>query len=80
MNKKFKKKSLDLRGTPCPQNLVICKLELEDLRNNEYLEVILDTGEPESVVLESLTTTGCSIEIISEHKDFIQFNLSESDN
>ena len=43
--------SLDLRGTPCPVNFIRCKLALEALQCGEQLNVQLDRGEPEEMVV-----------------------------
>ena len=59
--------TLDLRGVPCPLNLVKAKLALENIRVGEVLEIRLDTGEPAANLpvslgrqgQEILATTGC---------------------
>ena len=45
---------LDLRGTPCPVNLVRCCLAIENLSFQDCLEVIIDRGEPEEMVISGL--------------------------
>ena len=51
-------RSLDLRGTPCPVNFVRCKLTLETMRPGDQLEVDLDRGEPEEMVVPGLRDAG----------------------
>ncbi len=65
-------KKLDLRGTPCPVNFVRCRLALEKLGFDETLEVELDRGEPEEMVLLGLKDQGHIIEIISANNDWIR--------
>jgi TusA-related sulfurtransferase len=36
---------LDLRGTPCPMNLVKLKLRMEELSAGQVLAVVLDEGD-----------------------------------
>lgn len=45
---------LDLRGTPCPLNFVRTRLALEALASGMELQVWLDAGEPDRMVVESL--------------------------
>jgi len=45
---------LDLRGTPCPLNFIRTKLALEALAPGMLLQVWLDGGEPDRMVVESL--------------------------
>ncbi len=46
MNKIKPDQILDLEGVACPNNFVKTKLKLEEMREGEILEVILDNGEP----------------------------------
>ena len=48
---------LDLRGTPCPLNLIRTRLALEKLSAGSTLVVQLDGGEPDQLVGESLRTS-----------------------
>ena len=50
--------SLDLRGTPCPLNFIRTRLALEKLPASEQLQVLLDAGEPDQLVGESLQGEG----------------------
>ena len=59
---------IDLRGTPCPVNFVRCRLALEELNEENILQVDLDRGEPEEMVLSGLRKEGYDIKII--HIDF----------
>ena len=74
MNDKFSgfKSSLDLRGTPCPVNLVRCRLAIEDLSSLESLEVILDKGEPEEMVINSLQNEGHLVQILQNDSTFVK--------
>ena len=49
---------LDLRGTPCPLNYVRSRLALERLPVGSWLQVDLDSGEPEDMVVGSLRSDG----------------------
>lgn len=49
---------LDLRGTPCPLNYVRSRLALERLPRGAWLQVDLDSGEPEEMVAGSLRGDG----------------------
>ncbi len=64
-------KQLDLRGTPCPLNFVRCCLAVEELEPNESLQVFLDRGEPESMVIPGLEDAGHLVEIIQEESSSI---------
>jgi sulfite reductase (ferredoxin) len=52
---------LDLSGVACPINYVKTKLKLEELEPGQFLEVILDEGEPIRNVPESLKNDGQKI-------------------
>jgi len=52
------KKKLNLHGVTCPMNFVKTKLALEELESGEYLQVILDEGEPMLNVPRSLKEEG----------------------
>ena len=54
-------KALDLRGTACPLNFVKTKLALEELRDGELLEIIIDDGEPVKNVPRSVKDEGHKI-------------------
>ena len=69
-------RELDLRGTPCPTNFVRCCLALEKLNNKELLQVDLDRGEPEEMVLEGLKKEGHDIKILVEENDWIRLLIS----
>ncbi len=64
-------KHIDLRGTPCPINLIKCKLALEELQPIETLKVDLDRGEPESMVISSLEDAGFLVEVVHKEQDWI---------
>lgn len=53
--------TIDLRGTICPMNYVKTKLKLEELEPGEWLEVILDEGEPMRNVPRSVKDDGHKI-------------------
>lgn len=56
---------LDLRGTPCPLNFIRTKLALEKLSAGEWLQVDLDSGEPEEMVASGLREAGHRVELES---------------
>ena len=66
-------KCLNLRGTPCPLNFVRCCLELEHLINNQRLQVDIDKGDPEEMVLLGLRDKGYKVQIIINESDWIRF-------
>ena len=49
---------LDLRGTPCPLNVVRSRLALEKLPSGARLVLLIDAGEPEEMVREGLRRDG----------------------
>lgn len=55
--------TLDLRGTPCPLNFIRTKLALETLAPGVWLQVDLDSGEPEQMVRESLCAEGHGVTV-----------------
>ena len=63
--------SLDLRGTPCPVNFIRCKLALEALQSGELLNVQLDRGEPEEMVVPGLKDAGHGVEVVPGQKDWV---------
>ncbi len=66
-------KSIDLRGTPCPVNFVRCRLEVEQLSYKETLQVDIDRGEPEEMVLPGLKKAGYEVKIILKESNWIRF-------
>ena len=65
-------KQIDLRGTSCPVNFVKCKLALEELLPNQLLQVELDTGEPELMVVAGLKEAGHKVEIVERKHNWIR--------
>ena len=63
--------SLDLRGTPCPVNFIRCRLALEALQPGELLNVQLDRGEPEEMVIPGLREAGHRVETSDETSSWI---------
>ena len=59
---------LDLRGVPCPLNLVKAKLALEKVRVGDILEIDLDGGEPIQNLPVSLGRQGQEILETREHE------------
>jgi TusA-related sulfurtransferase len=53
---------LDLRGTPCPLNFIRTRLALEKIARGAVLQVDLDLGEPETMVVEGVRGDGHSVE------------------
>lgn len=56
-------RQLDLCGTPCPLNFVRCRLTLEGMRSGECLQVDLDPGEPEEMVVPGLRRDGHQVKV-----------------
>ena len=54
---------IDLRGTPCPLNFIRSKLALEKIEPGAWLQVDLDTGEPEQLVASGLREAGHPVEL-----------------
>ena len=67
--------SLDLRGTPCPTNFIRCRLALEAMRPGQQLQVDLDRGEPEEMVIPGLTRAGHQVEVTDESKDWVRLQV-----
>ncbi|GAB4213008.1 MAG: sulfurtransferase TusA family protein [Synechococcales cyanobacterium] len=55
---------LDLRGIPCPLNLVRSRLYLQKLPPGTCLEIWLDQGDPLTQVPSGLETAGHRIQAI----------------
>ena len=53
---------IDLRGTPCPLNFIRSKLALEKINPGAWLQVELDSGEPEQMVASGLREAGHRVE------------------
>ena len=66
-------RSLDLRGVSCPVNFVRCNLALEKLNHDDILEVQLDIGEPEEMVISGLSDKGYEIKITDKGSNWIRF-------
>ena len=63
--------SLDLRGTPCPVNFIRCRLALEALQPGDLINVQLDRGEPEEMVIPGLREAGHRVEITDDSSSWI---------
>ena len=72
-------KQLDLRGTPCPRNYVRVRIALESLSNQDILEVILDSGEPESMVISGLEESGYKVEILEIQNNWLRIKILPDD-
>ena len=66
---------IDLRGTPCPVNFVRCRLAIEELSPKDCLQVYLDKGEPEEMVISGLQREGHHVEIIQKHSSWVKLNI-----
>ena len=66
---------LDLRGTPCPVNFIRCRLALEHLLPTDQLQVDLDRGEPEAMVIPSLRQAGYQVEIVIQHEAWLRLRV-----
>ncbi len=63
---------LDLRGTPCPVNFIRCRLALEALEPDQMLQVDLDRGEPEAMVIPGLREAGHRVDVIAEEENSVR--------
>ena len=68
-------RSLDLRGTPCPVNFIRCRLTLESMQSGSCLEVQIDRGEPEAMVIPGLREVGHQVEVIGEDEGFVTLQI-----
>ena len=68
-------KVLDLLSTPCPLNVVKCKLALEKLASDESLIVYLDKGEPEIMVKRALKAMKYFFKTIEENQKTIKLKI-----
>ena len=66
---------IDLRGTPCPVNFVRCRLAIEDLSPEDCLQVYLDKGEPEEMVISGLQRDGHRVEIIQTNFNWVKLKI-----
>ena len=56
-------RQLDLCGTPCPLNFIRCRLTLESMSVGQRLQVDLDPGEPEEMVVPGLRRDGHQVQV-----------------
>jgi len=63
MTERFPDRQLDLCGTPCPLNFIRCRLTLESMAPGQLLQVDLDPGEPEEMVVPGLRRDGHQVEV-----------------
>lgn len=54
-------KPIDLRGVQCPMNVVRIKLSLEKISRGDWIEFILDNGDPVQHVTKTLAAQGHKI-------------------
>lgn len=71
-------KSIDLRGVPCPLSFVRAKLHLEKLETGQFLEVLLDGGEPIEQVPNSLVSDGHKLKGIEERDHFFALTIQKA--
>ena len=71
---------LDLRGTPCPLNLIRTRLALEKLSAGSTLVVQLDGGEPDQLVGESLRTSSDvgALERVQQPDGSVTFSITRA--
>ncbi len=69
---------LDLRGVPCPVNFIKCRLAMEKLSSNDSLEIDLDRGEPELMVIPGLREEGYDVQIVDEDSRWIKLMVTFS--
>ena len=67
---------IDLRGTPCPVNFIRCCLAIEDLSIDDSLEVYLDKGEPEEMVISGLQREGHIVEVIQINSSWVKLKVT----
>ncbi len=60
-----------LRGVPCPLNFVRCRLAIERLGPNHYLQVDLDRGDPEEMVIPGLEKAGHNVKVIHTESNWM---------
>ena len=63
MTERLPDRQLDLCGTPCPLNFIRCRLTLESMAPGQLLQVDLDPGEPEEMVVPGLRRDGHQVEV-----------------
>ena len=73
MTERLPDRQLDLCGTPCPLNFIRCRLTLESMSSGQYLQVDLDPGEPEEMVVPGLRRDGHQVHV--EHLSDAQVRL-----
>ncbi len=66
---------LDLRGTPCPTNFIRCRLALEAMGPGQHVQVDLDRGEPEEMVIPGLTRDGHRGQVVVQGKDWVRLQV-----
>jgi len=66
---------LDLRGTPCPLNFIRSRLALEKLASGQELEILLDRGEPEQMVVEGLLQEGHGVRVCPFEPEGVQLQV-----
>ena len=69
-------RSLDLRGTPCPVNFIRCKLALQSLQAGDQLQVQLDRGEPEAMVIPGLQDAGHRVKVTDEQATWVALEIT----
>ena len=69
-------RSLDLRGTPCPVNFIRCKLALESMQAGDQLQVQLDRGEPEAMVIPGLKEAGHRVNVTDEQAAWVDLVIT----
>jgi len=67
---------LDLRGTPCPVNFIRCRLALEGMHSGQVLEVTLDRGEPEEMVVPGLERDGHALAILETTPEWLRIQVT----
>ena len=69
-------RTLDLRGTPCPVNFIRCRLMLESMDVGDQLEVQLDRGEPEEMVVPGLRDAGHQVLIEAADQESVKLQIT----
>ena len=68
-------RSLDLRGMPCPVNFIRCRLALETMQSGDQLQVQLDRGEPEDMVVPGLRDAGHTVTIAASETGWVALTV-----
>ena len=66
---------IDLRGTPCPLNYVRCRLAIEQLSLSDNIQLFIDQGEPEEMVISGLQNEGHHVEVLQKDSGWVMLKV-----